>query len=249
MAKLLCICHFLPRAVKEESVSFQPHEIIRNKELYWTVKWCHVVFCWSRNSQTLCPHCTFTVMVALFLIQTSNSSSNYTKLLILLWPLNSFHTQVIFLCIFLCPSASFAASFHHPSSYFLCPTVGHNALTSAVGDKGQGRLMGSSRDWSLHANPAAFTLARGKISVNWPKFPQAWTVETYLKTIKIFPMEGTTLQLDLVSSCYYYYYFSDNNTASIQETILRVLEWVMTVFVHVCSDAYVRLCFMRDVEK
>lgn len=62
-------------------------------------------------------------------------------------------------------------------------------------------------------------------------------------------MEGTTLQLDLVSSCYYYYYFSDNNTASIQETILRVLEWVMTVFVHVCSDAYVRLCFMRDVEK
>lgn len=149
-------------------------------------------------------------MVALFLIQTSNSSSNYTKLLNLLWPLNSFHTQVIFLCIFLCPSASFAASFHHPSSYFLCTTVGHNALTSAVGDKGQGRLMGSSRDWSLHANPAAFTLARGKISVNWPKFPQAWTVETYLKTIKNFPMENTTLQLDLVSSCYYYYYyFSD----------------------------------------
>lgn len=34
VAKLLCICHFLPRAVKEESVSFQPHKIIRNKELY-----------------------------------------------------------------------------------------------------------------------------------------------------------------------------------------------------------------------
>lgn len=186
-------------------------------------------------------------MVALFLIQTSNSSSDYTKLLNLLWPLNSFHTQVIFLCIFLCPSASFAASFHHPSSYFLCTTVGHNALTSAVGDKGQGRLMGSSRDWSLHANPAAFTLARGKISVNWPKFPQAWTVETYLKTIKNFSHGRHNSAIGFGQFMLLLLLFSGWRV--LQETILRVLEWVMTVFVRVCSDAYVRLCFMRDVEK